>query len=144
MEDFIAPCGDRCDAVRRKATPIIFPFGRPKGDACPRYTAKTPEELRGVAELLYRMGWRDTILPPEEIVCSGCTSEKTCEYGIVECQRTKEISKCKQCPDFPCPRINEMLETTRRFEKRCKEVCSAAEYAFLTEAFFEKEDNLRK
>jgi hypothetical protein len=125
MEEILAPCGDRCDA-------------------CPRYTAKTPEALRATAELWYRMGWRGTILPPEEMRCSGCSGEKACEYGIVQCLRDKNLPKCSQCPDFPCGRISDMLETTRRSEKRCREVCSAEEYAMLDVAFFQKEANLRK
>lgn len=38
---------------------------------CPRYNAHSEEELRNVAELWYRMGWRDHIVSNEEIKCEG-------------------------------------------------------------------------
>lgn len=34
---------------------------------CPRYLAQTEEELRQVAELWYRVGWRDSIVPAAEM-----------------------------------------------------------------------------
>lgn len=54
---------------------------------CPRYLAKTEEELAGVAKLWYRVGWRDRIVSNEEIICSGCSSHKQCTYQLVECTK---------------------------------------------------------
>ena len=41
---------------------------------CPRYLARTNSELEKVAELWFRVGWRDRIVPIDEIRCFGCTS----------------------------------------------------------------------
>ena len=37
-----------------------------------------------------------------------------------------------------------MLERSKAYQKRCKEVCTDAEYDMLEKAFFDKENNLRK
>ena len=125
MEQIITPCGDNCSI-------------------CPRYTAQSPDELQKVAELWYRIGWKDKIVHPEEIKCSGCSSHKLCTYNIIDCINRKNIQKCNQCSDFPCDKIDKMLEKSKQYEKRCKELCSDAEFMILKVAFFEKEINLRK
>ena len=122
MEQIIAPCGNKCRV-------------------CPRYAAQTTEDLRKVAELWYRVGWRDRILSPEEIKCSGCSIHKPCPHGIIECINT--VQKCGQCSDLPCDIIDKMLEKTKHNELRCRELCSDAEFMILKKAFFEKEVNLR-
>ncbi len=43
---------------------------------CPRYNAKTDDELFEAAELWYRIGWRDRLVSKEEIKCDGCSSHK--------------------------------------------------------------------
>lgn len=48
MEEKITLCGDNCIE-------------------CPRYNAHSEEELRKVAELWHRVGWRDCIVSNEEI-----------------------------------------------------------------------------
>ncbi len=55
MEERITLCGDNCIE-------------------CPRYNAHTETELRKVAELWYRVGWRETVVSVQEIVCVGCSS----------------------------------------------------------------------
>lgn len=37
-----------------------------------------------------------------------------------------------------------MLECSKEYQKRCKEVCPDVEYEMLKKAFFDKENNLRK
>lgn len=42
---------------------------------CPRYTATLSGDvlrLKAVAKLWNQLGWRDTIVPQEEIMCYGC------------------------------------------------------------------------
>lgn len=112
--------------------------------ACPRYHAQSEGELRAVAELWYRVGWRDGIVSNEEISCGGCSSHKQCTYQLVECTQIHNVQKCNQCGQFPCEKIVAMLERTEEYRKKCKAVCSAKEYAVLEQAFFEKEKNLRK
>ena len=111
---------------------------------CPRYHAQTTAELNVVAELWYRVGWRDRIVSNEEIRCSGCSPHKQCTYQLVECTQIHSVQKCNQCPQFPCEKIADMLKRSEEYRKKCKAVCSAEEYAVLEQAFFEKEKNLRK
>ena len=56
-EERITLCGDNCIE-------------------CPRYNAHSEAELKRVAELWYRVGWRDKVVTNEEITCSGCSSHK--------------------------------------------------------------------
>ena len=49
MEEKITLCGDNCIE-------------------CPRYNAHTDEELKAVAELWYKVGWRACVVSNEEIV----------------------------------------------------------------------------
>ena len=80
----------------------------------------------------------------EEIACTGCSSHKQCTYHLVECIKEHNVEKCNQCAKFPCGKINDMLERSGEYQKRCKEVCSEEEYDMLEKAFFNKENNLRK
>lgn len=125
MEEKITLCGDNCLE-------------------CPRYNARTEERLRHVAELWYKVGWRDRIVSCEEITCEGCSSHKQCTYGLVECTRAHGVDKCNQCTLFPCEKIRDMLARSKRYHARCKEICSAEDLAALEKAFFDKENNLRK
>lgn len=125
MEREMALCGDNCIE-------------------CPRYNAHTDEELKAVAELWYKVGWRERVVSKEEIACSGCSLHKQCTYQLVECIREHGVCKCNQCNEFPCGKINAMLERSAEYKKKCKEVCSEQEYSILKKAFFEKENNLKK
>ena len=124
-EEKITLCGDNCME-------------------CPRYNARSDTELRAVAELWHRVGWRDVIVSNEEIRCTGCTSHKQCTYQLVECTKAHDVQKCNQCPEFPCEKITAMLERSKEYQKKCRQVCSKEEYIVLEKAFFEKERNLRK
>ena len=83
MEEKITLCGDNCIE-------------------CPRYNAHSETELRAVAELWYRVGWRDSVVSNEEIICTGCSSHKSCTYGLVDCTKEHGVEKCNQCKEFPC------------------------------------------
>lgn len=125
MKEKITLCGDNCIE-------------------CPRYNAHTEEELKKVAELWYRVGWRDTVVAGEEIACKGCSSHKTCTYDLVDCTEKHGVDKCNQCEEFPCCKIKNMLERSRMYQEKAKNVCSQEEYTALEKAFFDKETNLRK
>ena len=111
---------------------------------CPRYLAQTEEELRQVAELWYRVGWRDTIVSAAEMRCDGCSSHKECTYHLVECTRNHEVEKCNQCAQFPCKKVDDMLQRSGNYEKKSREVCTDEEYQMLKKSFFNKEENLKK
>lgn len=112
--------------------------------ACPRYNARTADELRQVAELWYRIGWRDRIVSNDEIACTGCSSHKSCTYQLVECTREHQVDKCSGCGEFPCGRIHRLLERSAAYQEKCRQVCTAEEYAALERAFFHKEENLKR
>lgn len=125
QEEKITLCGDNCLE-------------------CPRYLAKTEEELNRVAELWYRVGWRDTIVSHNEISCTGCSSHKNCTYQLVECVHEHKVEKCNQCSEFPCDKINDMLKRSCEYKEKCKSVCSQEEYERLEKSFFHKLENLKK
>ena len=128
MGEFIAPCGDNCTA-------------------CPRYITKSEEELHKAATLWHKLGWTDTILSTEKFRCNGCSihhRRPLCSYGILGCLNERNISKCNQCSDFPCEKINKMLAKSKQNQENCKKVCSESEYRVLHKAFFCKEMNLKR
>lgn len=125
MEEKITLCGDNCIE-------------------CPRYNAHSAEELKTVAELWYRVGWRVCVVPNEMIACNGCDSHKECTYQLVECTKKHGVDKCNQCIEYPCTKIEDMLVRSAEYERMCKEVCSQQEYSVLKKAFFDKENNLKK
>ena len=111
---------------------------------CPRYKAKTDDELKRAAELWYKMGWKDSIVSNEEIKCTGCASRKQCSFHLVECIKLHKIAKCNKCAEFPCDKIKTMLEASAKSKMKCKEICTPSEYAQLEKAFYHKETNLKK
>lgn len=111
---------------------------------CPRYLAKSEEELQKVAELWHRVGWRDKVVSNEEIRCDGCSSHKQCTYKLVECVKENHVEKCNQCRKFPCEKIESMLKRSDVYKARCKELCTEVEYQMLEASFFNKEENLCK
>lgn len=125
MKDLISLCGDNCTA-------------------CPRYNAHTEEELRSVAELWHRVGWRDRVVSNDEIRCSGCSKDKACTYNLVQCTETHNVQRCNQCENFPCDTISKMLSKSAEYEETCKRLCTDAEYSVLSKAFFKKEKNLNR
>ena len=112
--------------------------------SCPRYLARTDEELQAAAELWYRVGWRENIVSNEEISCSGCSSHKSCTYGLLECTGAHGVKKCAQCTAFPCEKIGDMLNSTAEYRERSFALCSPEEFSLLEKAFFQKEINLKK
>lgn len=117
MEEKITLCGDNCIE-------------------CPRFQAHTEDELSKVAELWYRVGWRTTIVSNEEIRCIGCDSHKQCTYRLVHCTKEHEVSKCNQCKEFPCQKISDMLNRSKEYQTKCREICTEQEYLMLEKAFF--------
>lgn len=103
---------------------------------CPRYLAKTDAELAAVAELWHRAGWRDSVLPPDEMRCDGCSSHKSCTYRLVDCVAEHGVERCGRCAEFPCDKINSMLERA--------EVCTPEEFLALEASSFRKLENLTK
>jgi hypothetical protein len=125
MKDKITLCGDNCTY-------------------CPRYNAKTEEELNGVAELWHRVGMRDEIVSADEMRCSGCTPHNVCAYGLYDCTKEHSVEKCNKCIEYPCGKIKDMLNRVKQCKETWQAKCSESEYALFEKAFFQKEENLRK
>lgn len=113
---------------------------------CPRYVATIrddPSDLKRVADLWIRVGWRDEGTPPEEMICHGCSSVKWCRYdNIRECAKARGIKNCGECARYPCDEILEVFQRTESYAKRCKEICSMEDYKALEDAFFSKRKKL--
>lgn len=100
MEERITLCGDNCIE-------------------CPRYNTHTEAELRKVAELWYRVGWRDTVVSNEEIVCEGCSSHKACTYGLIV-QRSMVLKNVINVKSFRAIRLRACWNVQRSIRKSAK------------------------
>lgn len=113
---------------------------------CPRYNApgyeKTPDQLHQTAVLWQKIGYRDHVVPNEEISCSGCKPENWCRYGIASCVSSKGIGNCGECTLYPCDKFRNCLDVTFSFEPACRKVCTEEEYSVISRAFFHKKENL--
>lgn len=122
-------CGDNCSA-------------------CPRYIATQSgdeEQLKKAAEMWKIVGWRETTVPPNEMICHGCASVEWCRYeNIRKCAVKKGIVNCGLCEDYPCKKIKEVFEQTEHYKKACEEICSKEDYECFQKAFFSKKDILDK
>jgi len=119
---------------------------------CPRYMGTLINNSRAlgrVAEIWFRMGWRDRILPPDELRCNGCISVKSCAYGIKECCSEKKIDNCGYCDGMPCDRLKKMFAGAEGARKIIKalledEIIKKEECEMLNKAFWIKEERLRR
>ena len=127
-KQIISYCGDLCNE-------------------CPRYTAtksNSRKELEYLAELWYRLGFRDSIMDPEDMKCSGCSKEKECTEGINKCKHLENINNCGECQHFPCDNINRVFEKAEYYKEKCKGKCSEMEYQIINRAFFLKKNLLKE
>ena len=114
-------------------------------ECCPRYTASQSGDenrLREVAVLWKSVGWRARVVRPEDMACDGCGSVDWCSHGIRECARGHGVKNCAQCREYPCDKVEEMLESTRACIEICRQACSPEDFSALEKAFFCKEENL--
>ena len=122
----IAYCGDDCNS-------------------CPRYVATQSQDTDGLkrsARLWHKVGWRDSVVAPEEMTCHGCPSVTWCRYGTKDCAESKSVSNCAECEAYPCKRVVDAFAQTEEYAKTARVACSAAEYRVLEEAFFSKQRRL--
>lgn len=116
-------------------------------NSCPRYMATisgNADRLKEVALLWKKVGWRDTVVSPEEMACRGCKTAPWCRYGIRECALDKAIGHCGECGQFPCEKVLKAFEKTVQYEAICKRICSEEENRVFYRAFFSKRKNLKK
>lgn len=124
----LAYCGDDCSC-------------------CPRYIGTINDDvevLKKAAEIWYKMGFRDRILSPDAIKCSGCLSVRECTYGIKECCKKKKIDNCGYCTEMPCDKLKEMFKRAKKYKKISKALLAKEEYEMLNTAFWMKEKYLKR
>lgn len=109
---------------------------------CPRHLPKSQEELAHTAELWLKIGYRDRLVSPREIACSGCRAGNWCRYEIIGCAVQRGVKSCGECSAYPCGKIQDCFRATEAFAPACREVCSPEEFLALHKAFFEKKRNL--
>lgn len=110
---------------------------------CPRFLASTEDELQETAEFWHRVGWRDHVVSNEKIRCKGCGTRGSCAFMILPCMREKNVEDCKNCGEYPCGKIVDMLRGSDIKEKQCAACCDdPKEWTMLKRAFYEKKKNL--
>jgi len=117
---------------------------------CPRYVATQSgdvEQLKDVAALWYRVGYRDRIVSPEEISCEGCGSATWCRWGIKECAEGRGVANCGACDDYPCARVQKAFDSQVGFTTPIEGRCFPEDFARLDSArngAFAKKQNLER
>ena len=112
---------------------------------CPRYIATQSgniERLKEVAALWERLGWRDTVVSSEEMVCHGCSSANWCRYGVRECGLERGVDNCGECESYPCDKVLGMFERAKSHAENVKRECSKEDYNTFLELPFQKKENL--
>ncbi len=90
---------------------------------CPRYIATksgSEEKLKSVAGLWFKCGWRDKVVPANEMVCRGCLTMNWCRFGIRECAMERKMENCGKCRDYPCDKIHKAFENIDPYSKKAK------------------------
>ncbi len=114
---------------------------------CPRYLATVSsdeERLKEVAIMWQMIGWRNSVCSPEDMLCQGCASVKTCGLGIKECVIENGIDNCGKCGDYPCEKLVKIFEDNRKEAIISKDRLSKQDYALFQKAFFSKKERLNK
>ena len=111
---------------------------------CPRFIARTDDELRATAEFWFRAGWRDRVVSNDEIRCTGCGCRPSCTFMLLPCTREHNVSACRECGEFSCcGKIRRTLEGSDEKKRGCRTACeSDEEFAMFVRAFYEKGKNL--
>jgi hypothetical protein len=101
------------------------------------------EKLREYAIVLKKVGWRDKIVAPEEILCNGCaTYSEPCEYNIRECCLEREVENCGKCDKYPCNKVENAFKITDLNAEKFKDILTKEEYEIFSKSFFSKKKNL--
>jgi hypothetical protein len=119
--EILSKCGYRCDL-------------------CLAYGPNVEREDRR-AEL--SDGWHAIFgfrIPPEKIVCDGCTSgenprlvDKSCP--VRPCVVAKGLDNCGHCGDFPCDNIGERIVSRAELEKKLGRKLTKLEHEFFVKPY---------
>ena len=115
---------------------------------CPRYLATMSgslERLEQVAIMWKRVGWREKVGRPEEMICNGCRSVEWCRYDdIRKCAQERGLVNCGECRDYACNKINAVFKKNESYADECKIILSKEDYDTFHNAFFSKKIKLDK
>jgi hypothetical protein len=115
---------------------------------CPRYVAtnnRNVKRLKELARIFKRIGWRERIEKPENMVCHGCIGAKWCRYKTVrDCAQARAINNCGYCDYYPCDKIKRVFDQTKLYAEFCLENLSKEDYLCFERAFFLKKETLKK
>ena len=133
---------DRLDELK-KTKPLYSVCGDDCA-VCPRYLARTDEELHQTAVFWQQVGWRDRVVSNDEIRCQGCGSRQSCAFMLLPCLQKKGLDKCSNCSEYPCSKIRRMLAQSTEKEALCRNTCGNDRmFTLMKRAFYEKEKNLQ-
>jgi len=113
--------------------------------SCPRYLgtqANDTEMLQQLAELWFRVGFRDKILSANEMQCNGCTKDSSCRYKINDCKHRGDKKNCGECDFYPCDKISIAFEKANIYRISCKSKCTDNELFIMEKTFFNKQNTL--
>ena len=127
----LAFCGNDCNICERY-------IATRSGDAVQAV------QLEEVAVLWKRLGYRDSIEPPEKMACYGCSSALWCRFGIKECSLQSKAANCGRCGEYPCGKIETMFHWNLMHAERMKDKCSKKDYDRLLNVPDTKKQNLDK
>ncbi len=116
-------------------------------DYCPRYIATQSGSMDGLKEaavLWHKAGARSKVLPPEEMICHGCSRDKACQYGVAQCASGKSLQHCGECSEYPCAVLKSRFDVVPKLSEEWKNVCTKEEYELIHKAFWQKKENLDK
>jgi hypothetical protein len=141
--------------ITRRGKPLpILGFCGDDCDVCQRYIATKSgdkEELRKVAVLWHKIGYRDRIVPPEELICHGCSSwydrveRPECAFRAVQkCGLEKGVENCGKCENYACEKVMRVFDQVELSSRSIKGKCSKEEFEHLRKAFFSKRENLNR
>lgn len=84
---------------------------------CPIFEANLTEEMKPV--IAQRFG-----IPADKLACKGCRIEGGCrihaECKTLDCVREKGVEFCHECADFPCRRLQPMVDGADRYPHNMK------------------------
>ena len=110
---------------------------------CPRFIARTDEELHETAVFWHRAGWRDHVVTNDEIKCAGCGSRPSCSFMLLPCAKEHGVTVCRECAGFPCGKVRHALDSSEQKKQGCRRACQCdEEFAMFVRAFYEKEKNM--
>ena len=134
---------EKLEEIKKNAP--IFSVCGDDCSVCPRFLAKSEEELKQTAEFWHKVGWRESIVSNEEIKCSGCGSNKNCSFNLLYCTKEHGVKKCSDCPQFKCEKLKNTYKQSFEKMQQCQKVCkSKEEFEMLVRAFYQKEQNMKK